>query len=136
MSKIMKELDNTAQNLNLVSANLTAVIQSLEKRLAETNLGVSAWYGPPNSRHLVGYGKMKNRWGLQIRETNKSEKPEDWETWPYAEAPRYLRVDCVAWLPELFNLLKQRAAEMADKIERATSKAVDFLRSLESEEEE
>ena len=38
----------------------------------------------------------------------------------YTEAPTFLRIDAVAWLPELFDALLARGREMREKAARAT----------------
>jgi hypothetical protein len=142
LSKIdsnLKELTVAAEALNSVSDQLTKQVSAIEAVVNKLNLGIKAKviaYQASNmdqtETHYVklAYGKASGRWGFFIEEfTDQVDWPEydDFESWPFTEAPRQLRITAVDKIPELLEALVKESAEttkaLVKKVEYATELA-------------
>jgi hypothetical protein len=109
----------TAQ-LNALRDELSDLYFSLEEVLQDLGLGVSAWYVA--GRCAVGYSRLGGRWRIIIQDRHDKSDIKDWDQWPCNEAPTYLRIDAVSWLPMLLETMVVRSDEMILKCEKAVTK--------------
>ena len=62
--------------------------------------------------------------------TARQRHPPGDEEWPFAEAPRWMCIESVGKLPELFEDLIKRTEEATEKIKGKTSEAKEFLAAV------
>jgi hypothetical protein len=128
-----KQLATVSADLNSAANELNKTIAHLEQALSTLNLGVSAWHqvagdedeaGSYWSRD-IGYARVRNRWCIAIRRTWGDYNHDDHndEEWPFAEAPRWMAIESVGKLPELFEDLIKRTEEATQKIKAKTGEA-------------
>lgn len=132
-----KRCEDISKRLNEVSDLLSVQFDLMNSRIAELGLGVSAWLEYTNSKdgwnRAIGYTKngKKAGWGLALRraKTNTDGVREE-EVWPINGAPRWFRVESVAYLAALIELLANRSVETTLQTERATEKVKSLLSEL------
>jgi hypothetical protein len=121
----LKQLAVTAKTLNQLSDTLTQQVTGVEAPLNKLNLGVSAyvvvqrWSGENDDYGEVrlAYGKQAGKWGLAVEEiTGNSYGNEQYESWPFKEAPRELRLQVIEAIPQLLEALVKKSAELTSEI--------------------
>jgi hypothetical protein len=136
-----KQLATVSTDLNSAANELNKAIANLDEALRTLNLGVSAWHqvagdeDPQDGSYWsrdIGYARVRNKWCIAIRRTwgNYSYEDHNDEEWPFAEAPRWMCIESVGKLPELFEDLIKRTEEATEKIRARTSEAKEFLAAV------
>lgn len=149
----LKELSELAPDLHKASDELQIVVAAIDAHLKKLNLGVSAWIdcsvhqdndGTYWSRGL-GYTRLKGNWGLSIRhvmgvtaqpvrkgntKTNSIKRTslqQSEEVWPFAEAPRYMRIETIGKIPELLEALVNNVRGTTRSLQKKTIEAAEFV---------
>lgn len=142
-----KRLSDTAATLNAASDQLSAVISQLNSALQKLNIGISGWIklsGGTNSANgeysvrELGYARMGKMWGVTLRERSGQlgrEEDEERETWPFQEAPRWLRLEAVSKIPNLIDHLVDQAESTAQRVVKKTEEARGLVQALNLSEE-
>jgi hypothetical protein len=138
--QIFKHLSDAAVDLNTVSDELNKPILAVESALKKLNLGVSAWAvlsegedGPSWWDRSVGYAKIKDRWVIALRTRegyHGQDEGDSEELWPFNDAPRWMRVEAVAKLPELLEALLKQAKDTAQKIKNKIAMANELAAAI------
>jgi methyl-accepting chemotaxis protein len=135
------ELTSASENLNKASDELGSVVYRLDEALQKLNLGVSAWvtiagdedvHGNFWSRDL-GYSRVKKTWGIALRDIAGNESVDEMsreEYWLFNDAPRWLRIEAVAHIPELIDKLVKQANETAERITKKTAEAQELVSAI------
>jgi hypothetical protein len=136
-----KQLALVSDDLNSAADEFNKTISGLDAALKGLRLGVSAWhrvagnedeYGTYWSRD-IGYTNVDNKWGIGIRRTfgdsNRDEHNE--EVWLFADAPRWMGIESIGRLPDLFDDLIKRTEETTAKIKAKTSEAKELAAAIQ-----
>ena len=137
ITEAFKTLRTSARKINEVSGELAKPIASIERALKRLNLGVACWTTISSTRDLDGlhfknhdvgyaYSRALRRWCLAIRTVEGREgMPEsDYEeTWPFSDAPRFLRIKAVNKLPELIEALVDVTDATANRLKKQVEPA-------------
>jgi hypothetical protein len=94
-------------------------IRIFESMLNQLQLGLQCWIDIRNDGEKkaelpirkVGYGKLK-KWGLVIAEGDNY--------WPIEEAPKFLRIAAVPFLPELVKQMRNATVKHISKLGKVT----------------
>ena len=136
-----KQLAAVSTDLNSAADQLNKTISSLDEALRALNLGVSAWHqvagnedpqdGSYWSRN-IGYARVRNKWGIAIRKTWGNYNYDDYneEEWLFADAPRWMCIESVGKLPDLFEDLIKRTEETTGKIKAKTHEAKELAAAI------
>ncbi|PYU93221.1 MAG: hypothetical protein DMG25_09995 [Acidobacteria bacterium] len=136
-----KQLSVVSTDLNLAADEFSKTISTLDEALKSLKLGVSAWhkvaghedeqYGDFWTRD-IGYAQVKGKWGIAIRKTwgNNFHDHYEEEVWPFADAPRWMCIESIGRLPDLFDDLIKRTEETTTKIKAKTSEARDLAAAI------
>jgi hypothetical protein len=122
------KLQTSAQRLNAGSDLLSATIAKLDECFKALNLGITVWetlsksVKPDGKDRSVGYARVGKRWGLALRVESGTGPEREVETWLFQDAPRYLRLEAIARLPDLLDTMAVRAEEMLDQTRRAADR--------------
>lgn len=114
---LLESLTERSKELGELRDSLNSEVCLLNDRLKIIGIGLAGWY--VNGRIGIGYTKIGGIWGLAIQDrlspdAEVSHKMIDkWETWPFCEAPVYLRLSASAWIEQLLNTLIDRAYEQS-----------------------
>ena len=130
-----KQLSVASSQLNQASDELGKTITELDAALKSLNLGVSAWVtfdggsdydaGYYWTREL-GYEKAGKQWGLALKTTSgyyENENTYTCDSWPFNEAPRWLRILGVEKIPELLDKLCENVNKTTLKIKQKNIEA-------------
>ncbi len=135
-----KQLSHAAVDLNTASDELSKPIQICEAALKKLNLGVSAWVdlaGYDSGGYWwdrgIGYTQLKDRWGIALRTReghHGNDEDPDPELWPFNEAPRWMRIEGVAKLPDLLEALLKQAHDTTQKIRKKIAQANEVVEAI------
>lgn len=137
-----KQLSVVSTELNAAADELSSNISTLDKALRKLNLGVSAWHeiasneddeGTYWSRD-IGYTQVENKWGIALRKTRGNHNFDHYEeeVWPFADAPRWMCIESIGKLPDLFDDLIKRTKDTTDKIKKKTAEAKELAGAISS----
>jgi hypothetical protein len=133
-----RELYSVASTLNSASDELTRAVSILDEALKKLNLGLIVWVNYDNhaddasedfDNDQIGYSKVNGKWGIALQRvwgdrqdgTTGSDGP-----WLYSDAPREMRVKSVDKIPELIEVLSERARDTTSKIQEKTQEVRDL----------
>ena len=148
VNELFPSLAATAANLNEASQKLSTLIDRLDSVLQRLNLGVTTWTlvtqgGPAVDRNgsqywfeRLGYGKTgRKSWGLMLRKGQGDSlqilNPEQYDEWPFNEAPRELRMRAIKYIPNLLEELDRASQEMVEKLSASIDRTVAVVGVLE-----
>lgn len=129
-----KRLSVVSTDLNSAADEFSKTISALDEALKSLRLGVSAWhqvagnedeqYGGFWTRD-IGYAQVKGKWGIAIRKTWGNNFHDDYkeEVWLFADAPRWMCIESIGRLPDLFDDLIKRTEETTKKLKAKTNLA-------------
>jgi hypothetical protein len=135
------QLFQAAENLNIASDELTSAVVLLEAALSHLNLGISGWtrLAGGEDEHTgswwhrsVGYTKVGEKWRIALKTEgglNSFPDGDSEEIWAFSDAPRWLRAEGAAKLPQLFKDLAE-VAEKTTNLLRARTSTVDEVNSV------
>ena len=142
ISSSFKQLASSSDDLNSAANDLGRSISALDVALSSLNLGVSAWRriagntddnGNYWSRD-IGYTLVGGSWGIALRRTSGNEHADfhDEEVWPFNGAPRWMCIEGVGKVPDLFDELIKRTIESTEKIKARTGEAKELVAAIEA----
>jgi hypothetical protein len=124
----LQKLAAVARTLNDLSDQLSQQVAEIEVAVCKLNLGVPASVIAETSStengvrgHCVrlAFDKHAGRWGFQVEElTENLDYPDmdEYQAWPFKDAPRDYRLKTVVRIPELLDALVTKSAEVASDI--------------------
>lgn len=137
---VYMELAAVGSALNSASDVMGEAIATLDARLGNLHLGVAAWTqiaagdgirtGKGAWTRELGYTKVR-KWGLALKNSTADAE----EIWKFNDAPRWMRIEAVAFLPELLHALVRRSRDTLGKIENRTREIEALTQALPKEEE-
>jgi hypothetical protein len=136
-----KQLAVASTDLNTAASQLGETISILDTALKTLNLGVSAWHQMAGNEddetgsfwsRDIGYAKVGNQWGIAIRKTWGNENYDHYgeEVWLFNDAPRWMCIESIGKLPELFDDLIKRTEETTKKIKAKTVEAKELAAAI------
>jgi hypothetical protein len=128
---LLKKLSMAATNLNAASDALGRAITVWDSVLRKFSLGIEAWVNTTSSGDSgdqwwdrgIGYTQINDKWGLALRERQGSHiipGVDTDKTWQFNQAPRRLRIEGVAKLPELLEALLTLSEDTTQKLLKET----------------
>jgi hypothetical protein len=147
-SAFLKQLAASSKTLNSASDELGASISALDKVLHKLNLGIKSWVfvsgydddnGPYDVKHL-GYAKVGHAWGIALRtmtgHNHYVDETHREESWLFNDAPRWLRIEALPKLPELFTQLLKDVDAATQRVKEMSSFANDFAAHMSATAQE
>ena len=147
VDSLLPSLAATAANLNKASKSLSALIERIDGALQRLNLGVSAWivmsqggsgidgYGSQYWSEDLGYSRTgRKTWGLMLRKGTEDfsiPNSEQYDEWPFNEAPRELRIRAVKHIPNLLKKLDDASEEMVRNLSASIEGTAAIVGALE-----
>jgi hypothetical protein len=135
-----KQLSLAAVDLNTASDELSKPIYVCDAALKQLNLGIAAWVeisGADGGGYwwdrCVGYTQLKDRWGIALRTRqgqHQSDDDDDETLWPFNDAPRWMRLEAVAKLPDLLEALLKQAEDTTQKIRKKIAQANELIEAI------
>ena len=107
LKETAEKLFAAARRLNEATDELNDQVANLNARLKAMNIGIPAWH-KINDTLQIGYAKSPE-WGITIS--------QGLDLWPFAKAPRKLRLEVVDYFPFVLQALATAASRMSAKLE-------------------
>jgi prefoldin subunit 5 len=147
IASFYKELATASTDLNSAADELTKTVSTVEEALRRLNLGVSAWHtvagGHPDDEgyywaRQIGYSEVGDDWCIALRKTWGNYNFDDFneETWAFAKAPKWMRIESVGRLPDLIEDLLKRTVETTGKLKTKTEEAKELAAAINAVAEE
>ncbi len=140
-----KQLAAISPELHAAAKELSKTIKALNEALAALELGVPAWStiasGEDDNGYFwsrsIGYtflGYGEGGWGIALREASGNLGTDDHteEVWPFSKAPRWMAIESVAKLPELFEALIERVQDTTTKLKARTEQTKELLDAVQA----
>jgi hypothetical protein len=128
-----KQLAAASSELNSAGDELCEVIATVEAPLATIKPPVAAWHqiaGTENQNGTywhrdIGYAKVGKTWGIALRtvDGHQALDEDNTEMWLFKDAPRWMQIESVGKIPDLFETLIKRTEETAAKLRAKTTEA-------------
>jgi hypothetical protein len=135
-----KQLSHAAVDLNTASDELSKPIYVCEAALKKLNLGIPAWVelsGADAGGYWwdrgLGYTQLKDRWGIALRTRQGHHADDEGDTeefWSFNDAPRWMRIEAVAKLPDLLEALLKQAQDTTQKIRKRIAQANELVEAI------
>ncbi|MBZ5729233.1 MAG: hypothetical protein LAP87_30200 [Acidobacteriia bacterium] len=123
-----KHLAVTAIDMKSAGDELCDNIVPLDRALAKFDLGVSGWFAIAGNQHEdgsywsreIGYARVGKKWGIALKkvEGRAGDEYDDEEVWLFKDAPRWMQIESVTKIPDLFDTLIKRAEDTISKLKR------------------
>src|ERR1035437_3823048 len=138
VQKSYKELNSAAAELNSASDGLKEAMSVLDAALKRLNLGISVWVeisgnddgqGGEWWARRIGYSKIGKEWCIGLASCRGHYQWPDQdqiEEWSFNDAPRWMRVEAAAKVPELLEALVKQAQETASKMKKRTEQVLEL----------
>jgi len=138
-----KKLARISPELHAAGKELTKTIDTLNDALEPLSLRVAAWAtiakgGDNNGNYWsrsIGYAYVDNRWGIALKQESGNEMADethDENTWPFSKAPRWMAIESIAKLPELFETLIERVQDTIVKLKARTEQTKELVAAINS----
>jgi len=133
-----KQLAIAARTLNSASDELSVATSVLDAALERLYLGISAWVqisggDDEDSSYWwgrdIGYTRIKDAWRIALRtRSGYVDQPDEdsEEQWPFAEAPRWMRIEAVAKFPELLDALLKQTQDTTTKLKKRAEQTIEL----------
>src|ERR1035441_2476698 len=122
-----KYLASISPDLHSAANELSNTINELNDALEPLSLGVTAWAtiasGGDDSNgyywnRSIGYTQVDSQWGIALKQAsgNHNYDDHDEQIWAFSKAPRWMAIESIAKLPELFESLIERVEDTTEKL--------------------
>jgi hypothetical protein len=126
-----KQLTVASTSLNTASDGLGEAMSVFDAALQKLNLGISAWVAVSGNddedggwwSRESGYTKIGDKWGIALKTASGNYGCPDRdsvEKWLFDDAPRWMRIEAVARIPDLLEALLRQAEDTTKKIKDKT----------------
>jgi hypothetical protein len=140
ITSAVKQLAIFSADVKSAADELCENIAPLDAALAQFDLGVSAWYeiagnqredGSCWSRE-IGYAKVGKKWGICLKKAEGHVAAEygNEEVWLFKDAPRWMQIESVTKIPDLFETLIKRADDTVKKLKAKSRQAEELADAL------
>jgi len=139
----LRKLSSVSENLNQVSDQLSAQLESIESALNNLKLGVFAWVQVSKESHFepglpgyvndvvdLGYGRHKGRWALLFDDYCEEIGNDGSGVGFLRDAPRETRISAVGKIPELLEKLAEETTKLTEKASQGVSEAREIAQAL------
>ena len=136
----VKQLAVCAVDIKSAADELSANIVPLDAALAKFDLGVSAWFQITGSEHQdgsywsrqIGYTKFGKEWGIVLKkvEGHQCIDEDNEEMWFFKDAPRWMQVESVTKIPDLFDALIKRTDDTIKNLKAKSLQAKEIADAL------
>jgi hypothetical protein len=136
----LKQLTASCNDLNSAAEELCDNIAPLNTALRKINPGVSAWHRIAGNedengyywRREIGYVQVGRTWGIALKKVqgSRDDNEHDEEVWLFHDAPRWMQIESVGKIPDLFDELIERTEDTTKKIKAKTIEAKNFAAAI------
>jgi hypothetical protein len=86
----------------------------------------------------IGYAWVEHSWTIALKTDSGNEHADvhSEEVWPFSKAPRWLVIESIAKLPDLFETLIERVKDTTEKLRARNEQAKEMVAALKAAAEE
>jgi hypothetical protein len=136
-----KQLATTVSpELHSAAKELSTTIEELNAALEPLYLRIPAWHTISRGEdedgnywnRSIGYAYVGEGWNIALRTVSGNHKTElhEEEIWTFGKAPRWLIVESVGKLPDLFETMIERAKETTKQLKARNEQARDMVEAI------
>lgn len=135
-----KQLATISPELHSAAKELSKTIKELNAALEPLSLGIAAWHTIASGKdddgnywsRSIGYANVGHEWGIALREASGNYIYDDHneEVWGFSKAPRWMVIESVAKLPDLFETIIERVKETTAKLKARTEQAKELVAAI------
>jgi hypothetical protein len=135
-----KAIVSITPDLHAAARELSGTIDDLNKALGPLALGVTAWHQIASNEdengnywsRSIGYTAVQHEWCIALKDASGNENYDHHtETvWAFRDAPRWMAIESIAKLPELFETILERVQETIQKLRARTAQAKELLAAV------
>lgn len=137
-----KKLTSITPELHSAAKELSKTIDELNAALEPLSLRVPAWHtisrgedqdGSYWSR-AIGYAYVGHDWTIALKTASGNENYDshEEEVWAFSKAPRWLIIESISKLPELFDTLIERVTDTTEKLKARTEQAMELVAAVKA----
>jgi|SRR6266850_2674514 len=138
-----KELAFVSPEVESAAADLAKSISNLESYLRRIGIQVSAWHriagddDPQDGSYWsrdIGWSHVEDMWSIALRKTNGSHAYDhhNEEVWRFADAPKWMAIEAISKLPDLFETIIKRSRETIEKLNARKKDADELAAAIEA----
>ncbi len=141
-----KQLANISPELHSAAKELSKTIDELNAALEPLSLRVPAWHNIAHGEdeygnywnRAIGYAWVENAWTIALKTASGNENADnhDEEVWAFSKAPRWLVIESIAKLPDLFETLIGRVKDTTQKLRARNDQAKELVAAVKAAAEE
>jgi len=141
-----KQLATISPELHSAAKELSKTIDELNASLEPLWLRVPAWHTIARGEdehgnywgRAIGYAWVENSWTIALKTESGNEfAPEhSEEIWAFSKAPRWLVIESIAKLPDLFETLIERVKDTTAKLRARNEQAKELVAAIKAAAEE
>jgi len=141
-----KELASICPELHSVAKELSKTIDELNAALEPLSLRVPAWHvisrGEDQNGNYwsraIGYAWVGHEWTIALKTASGNEHADvhDEEVWAFSKAPRWLVIESIVKLPDLFETLIERVKDTTEKLRARNEQAKELVAAIKAAADE
>jgi hypothetical protein len=141
-----KKLTSVTPELHSAAKELSKTIGELNTALEPLSLRVPAWHTISHGEdqngnywlRAIGYAYVGYEWTIALKTAtgNENHDSHDEEVWAFSKAPRWLIIESISKLPELFETLIERVTDTTEKLKARTDQTKELVAAVKAAAEE
>jgi hypothetical protein len=141
-----KQLASISPELHSAAKELSKTIDELNAALEPLWLRVPAWHAISKGEdrdgnywsRSIGYAYVGHAWTIALKTTSGNEHADlhDEEVWAFSKAPRWLIIESISKLPELFEALIERVQDTTAKLRTRNEQAKELVAAVKAAADE
>ena len=142
-----KRLKSMTPDLHSAAKDLSKTIDELNDALEPLSLGVTAWAAIASGEdenngyywsRSIGYTQVDHKWGIAIKQASGNHNYDDHDetVWAFSKAPRWMVIESIAKLPDLFESLIERVQDTTSKLKARTEQTRELVAAIKSAADE
>lgn len=135
-----KQLATISPELHSAAKELAKTIKDLNAALEPLDLGIAAWHTIASGEdedgyywsRSIGYTNVGQEWGIALRQASGNHNYDDHneDVWAFSKAPRWMVIESVVKLPDLFETIIERVKEITVKLKVRNEQAKELVTAI------
>jgi hypothetical protein len=141
-----KQLKSITPELHSAAKELSKTVDELNASLEPLSLRVPAWHTIAHGEdengnywnRAIGYAWVEHCWTIALKTDSGNEHADrhNEEVWAFSKAPRWLVIESIAKLPDLFETLIERVKDTTEKLRARNEQAKELVAALRASADE
>ena len=137
-----KQIKAATPELHAAAHELFREIKKVNKTLEPLSIGITVWHTIASGEdengnywsRSIGYNNIGQEWGIALRQAsgNNNYDSHDESVWEFSKAPRWMVIESVAKLPDLFETIIERVKETTAKLKARAQQARELVAAIQA----